>query len=205
MFLLAVALILQGSIKDTPEYKFGMPLPFKGKWGQYTIAIDRLGTNPDDSPQRLRILDGKGRTLKEIVGPRYGEVRLVDVTGKGAGDLHISNWSGGAYCCRTEWIFTKRNGVRNILSHWGRHLGIQKFADLNGDGRQEIIVASPALQKFSGWQFSRSQNLQMVWAWNGKQLVDATRKYPKESKRYADSQRQMLLETLAHKEYEKER
>lgn len=193
---LLTALVLSGA----PQYHRSEPSrPFKMKWGPYIVIVERYrGYNPLSSelPERVRIVDRKGTTVREVRGAMIPHIEKVNVTGKGGQDLYISEFSGGAYCCTTNLIFTYRGGLRNLMVYSGHHFGVRDFGDIDRDGRQEIFIDSPALMDFSGWHFVRSPSLATILRWNGKRFIEVTRKYPQGALSNAQQHREEIQQEL---------
>lgn len=178
LIALLVALIMPGS----PHFERGkQPLPYQARWGTYRIVVEKYGRQDQEAQQRVRILDAKGRTLREVRGHWITRVDTVELTGRAPDELHIQESSRHMYCCTTDVYFTCEGGLHNLLIFRGQDLGIQAIKDLNGDGRPEIIAQNPALMDFSGWTFARSTILITVLGWNGRRYTDATRTYPQRS------------------------
>jgi hypothetical protein len=98
------------------------------RWGEYTVAFfhypnDRYPNNRLADVAQIR--DSKGRVRIEvrhhkILGPLdEGGAVLRDFNGDGIPELRILGWSGGAYCCYTEYLFDRRGRLKNTLIYWG--------------------------------------------------------------------------------------
>ncbi len=160
-------------------------LPYSAEWGQYRVVVEHYKPQPtvdeiDDAPMRIRIADQRGHTLKEVRDYYSKSVKSASITAKGAQDLIVHTYSGGAYSSNTTLIFTKTGGLRNILHFSGIHLSLDEARDLNHDGRAELIGQSPALREFSGWSFSRCKPIDVIFQWQGHHLVDVTSRFPAE-------------------------
>jgi hypothetical protein len=176
-------------------------LPYRVKWGDYTVVVNRAG------PYReyVRILDRKGRMQREIRDSEIGYIGFVEVTGKGTPELHVLGSTGGAHCCYREYYFTREGGdVRNLLAFDGGNGALREVRDLNGDGRPELIAANDALDSFGGMAHAVSPQLTMVLGWNGSRYVDQTRKYPRRARADAAAYRKELLGGLKMTEEHRE-
>jgi hypothetical protein len=89
------------------------------RWGEYTVAFFH---DPNDRLADVaQIRDSKGRVRIEvrhdkILGPLdAGGAVPRDFNGDGIPELRILGWSGGAYCCYTEYLFDRRARLKNTL------------------------------------------------------------------------------------------
>ncbi len=142
-----------------------------------------------------RILDGKGRLRFEVrhsklVGPldEYGSL-LMDFNGDGVPELRILGWSGGAYCCYTEYLFDLRGGLKNILIYRGGEYHLFKGNEFGGgnpendpvrylEGRRKPLLVSEndAIQHVNGSAHGPTTVLALEW--DGSRYVNATKRYP---------------------------
>jgi hypothetical protein len=65
---------------------------------------------------------------------------LANITGNGIQDLVVAEWSGGAHCCMTYYIFELGNEFRLIDTIFAEHGGAN-FEDVDGDGIPEIQMS----------------------------------------------------------------
>lgn len=79
----------------------------------------------------------------EVYSPDFSRALAVgaDITGNGIPNLILEEYSGGAHCCLTYYIFEldPQDGLRPIATIYGWHSGV-RFEDLDGDGRVECIL-----------------------------------------------------------------
>lgn len=156
-------------------------LPFQLAWGPYIVRVEQVSTNKSDTAQKVRILNKRGKLIKEIQSRFINKVETVELTGEAPKDLHILSWSGGAYCCLTDLYFTMDNRLQNILIFRGEDLGIQSIINVHNDNRPIIVVNNPALGDFSANNFHRHYPLVTVLRWKRNRFVDVTRYYPENS------------------------
>lgn len=94
-----------------------------------------------------------------------------DVTGDGEPDLVAMEYSGGAHCCHTYYIFSLAPEVTllGVLETWDAGA---RFIDLDGDGALEVESADLA---FAYWNasFADSPAPRVVWRWDGAAYVAA--------------------------------
>lgn len=121
----------------------GLPL------GRYSVVreSDRL-----EGGTRVRILlDGRDRIALHgwrlmLGGQCRDGTRTVgvgdDITGDGVPDLIVHDFSGGAHCCSTYYVFelNTSSGPLPLATLYGEHGGFA-FEDLDGDGAVECIGA----------------------------------------------------------------
>lgn len=194
----------QPFIHAKPDFARGTnTLPYWAHWGKYLVVVEEVradGCDEGDCRQRVRILDDRGALAREIDGYWFSEVNTVELTGRAPAELHLSDWTGGAYSASTDLYFTQEGGLRNILIFEGNHLGVQEVKDLNGDGIPEIIAESPALEGFSGYTFHRCHPLIAVLDWKGEKYLDQTGRYPQQTLPLCRELRQDLREAIADRD-----
>lgn len=168
--------------------------PTRTKWGAYTVVVEKLGKE-EFSPSRVRILDSKGRVMREIQDQRFEMVEFVEMDGKPPAELHLSAYSGGAHCCFTDYWFTQKGSLHNLLIFDGGNEGVGAMKDLNGDGRKEIIAGNDCLAYFGDLSYAASpSSLIMVIGWNSKKYADQTRRYPAQAMKQITSYKQTFLD-----------
>jgi hypothetical protein len=155
-------------------------------WGGYTLRIE----GKPEGGQVARILAGE-RTQLEIQGwllnASFGEV-----TGKAPKELLITDFSGGAHCCLTVYLFTQEGGVRNLLYE---ELGDEslELRDLDGDGRFELVLAR-IYSYFGDLPFALSPGVVRVYAYDGSVFYEVTRNLPSLTLREVARYRKAFLE-----------
>jgi hypothetical protein len=185
---LLAALLLGARPQDTENQ------PARTRWGAYTVVVEKVGKE-EFSPARARILDSKGRVVQEIQDQRFETVELVEMDGTPPAELHLSAFSGGAHCCSTDYWFTQKGGVRNLLIFDGGNEGISGMKDLNGDGRKEILAGNDCLAYFGDLSYAASpSSLTMILGWNGRKYTDQTRRYPAQAMKQIASYKQAFLD-----------
>ena len=65
----------------------------------------------------------------------------TDITGRGYPDMIVSQWTGGAHCCRIDYVFELRPKVRILAKLEARDADESHFDDLDGNGRYYYVSA----------------------------------------------------------------
>ncbi|HEU0077796.1 MAG TPA: hypothetical protein VFQ76_09135 [Longimicrobiaceae bacterium] len=117
--------------------------------GPYTVEIQR----DDSGGAQLAVIRRGGASVWQGAGFRFslGEApgtdesdraalppAVRDLTGDGAPELVLADWSGGAHCCFTYYVFTlgPRFAVLDTIPL--EHSDDARFQDLDGDGALEL-------------------------------------------------------------------
>lgn len=188
--------------QQPPKYD-EQKLPYRARWGAYTVQVVKQGKEAFD-PERFRILDARGRVVKEIQGLRITDLQFPKLDPHGPPALQATGFTGGAHCCFVDYFFTRDRGVRNLLIFNGGNDSVGEIKDLNGDGRPEMIAGNDSLAYFGGVPYVFCAHLEMVIGWDGKQYVDQTRRYPKRALAQAQELRDELVKALHSKEEDAE-
>lgn len=171
--LLGLSGLAQGPLKTLP-------------WGSYTVRIE----GSPGGGQVARILAG-GRTAVEIEGWLLS-ASFVEVTGKAPRELLVTDFSGGAHCCLTLYLFSQEGELRNLLyEELGD--GVFELRDLDGDGRSELVLTR-IYSYFGDLPFALSPGVVRVYAYDGMVFYEATRRFPRLSLREMEHYRKGFLE-----------
>lgn len=65
----------------------------------------------------------------------------TDITGRGYPDMVVSQWTGGAHCCRIDYVFELRPKVRILAKLEAQDADESHFDDLDGNGRYYYVSA----------------------------------------------------------------
>ncbi|CAM3199110.1 hypothetical protein DEDE109153_03165 [Deinococcus deserti] len=143
------------------------------KWGTLTVQV-----SPRDdarNTEAVAVVRNGTRTVLKVTGWSL-TAELQPLRPGGRPELVISDFSGGAHCCQTVYLFTQDTGpVRNLGILDGGNYGAT-FTDLNRDGLKEILFASDVLAYYD-WSYAVSPSLNTVLGWDGVRLADRTRAY----------------------------
>ncbi len=107
------------------------------QWGPYTVSWKEydFGEIPDEIPV-VTIKKG-GKTLREIEVWK-ASVSTFDVDGDGTEELFIEDYSGGAHCCLTCYLCTRKPELR-LMGVFDMGNGSLVFQDRDGDGKLEAV------------------------------------------------------------------
>jgi hypothetical protein len=168
-------------------------------WGAYTVKITHYQN--DSLADVAQIRSSSGRVLREVRGvgiysSSESQTLLEDLTGDGIPELRLMAWSGGAYCCYTDIVFSRARGLKNILIFAGNEFHLTKGVnslnksgrDLNRDGRPELILENNAISHLNGSTHGATSVLVLQWKY-----VDATRKFPQIGQTRALQFKQQIL------------
>jgi len=125
----------------------------------------------------LRILESDGQSAKTIfrradfffsfaLAGEPNKLNATDINGDGLKELIVQSSSGGnCWSCNPTEIYRVRN-------HKGELIGaapVQRFADLNSDGIQELLITDARWESYGDLSHAASPGAVMVYAWrNGK-------------------------------------
>jgi hypothetical protein len=140
------------------------------------------------SPTRLEILrDGKlayddsfaGVTAFLVPLPGRSALTVLDLNGTNEPQVLLDLYSGGAHCCTSTRIYhlLGRSLRYGVLSHdWGNPG--YRIEDLDSDGRLEFVTGDDAFS-YAFTSYAASRRPPRIWKFDGRLLVDVTRKFPK--------------------------
>lgn len=144
----------------------GEPCPgSRRKTGEATFRQYVVRTYREPNPAGCFEIRRGGRRVHSAIGalfqiggsPMFSDepsqlVRIgTDVTGAGKPDLVIGEFTGGAHCCLKIHVFEIGAGFREIAHLDLGHSVEAQFADVDGDGRMEIVAED---WSFADWHAS---------------------------------------------------
>jgi hypothetical protein len=151
------------------------------------------------TPTRLRVMDGT-RTLWKLEGAPDApspimSVRCHDVTGDRAPDLLFETYSGGAHCCTTVYVVALAPPARLVLYYEAGNAGGYEVADLDKDGRSELLLGDDGLAYFADLCYACSPaSMPLVACVRDARFRDCTRAYPAFMRQQITRQTQELRE-----------
>jgi hypothetical protein len=171
-------------------------------WGAYTVKITHYQNEKLADVAQIR--SSRGHVLREVRGvgiyaASESQALLEDFTGDGIPELRLMAWSGGAYCCYTDIVFSRARGLKNILIFAGNEFHLIKGVnslnkparDLNRDGSPELILENDAISHLNGSTHGATSVLMLQW--NGFRYINATRKFPQLARASAAQFKQAIL------------
>ncbi|UWZ86029.1 hypothetical protein [Occallatibacter riparius] len=101
-----------------------------------------------------------GSTSDQVPAIRNG----ADLTGRGHPNMIVSEWSGGAHCCLSHYVFELEPKFRLLAKLEARDTWPAYFADLDRDGRYYYIAEDWAFAYWLG-SFGGSPNHEVILRW----------------------------------------
>jgi hypothetical protein len=133
----------------------------------------------------LRIIESDGRASKtlfrradfffsfELAG-EPSKLNATDINGDGLKEIVVQSSSGGnCWSCNPTEIYQVRNHRVGLVAAGP----IQKIADLNGDGVQELLVTDARWESYDDLSHAASPGALMVYAWRNGKYVYAARDF----------------------------
>ncbi len=109
------------------------------------------------------VTDGRNRLpLPADVDP-WRLAQVADTDGDGRPEAIIQGYTGGAHCCFVYLIFESHTGgIRQVDGFDLGNAGVSQAADLNGDGRAELVAGDDRLAYFDDLPFAASPILPLI-------------------------------------------
>ncbi|MEF2278689.1 hypothetical protein V3W47_10280 [Deinococcus sp. YIM 134068] len=166
-FLLGLLSLLSVASAQTPQTQ-------TLQWGALTVSVTPRPPGGSDTEARA-VISNRSRTLLTVKGWAV-EAVLRSIRPGGQPELVLSAYSGGAHCCTTLYVFTQDTGRVENLAVFEAGDDPGRWADLNGDGTQELVWGSNTLAYYD-WSFAASPFPVTVLGWDGVRLADRTRAF----------------------------
>ena len=101
-------------------------------------------------------------------------LNATDINGDGSKEIIVQSSSGGnCWSCNPTEIYQVRNQKTELLAAGP----LQKLADLNGDGIQELLVTDTRWESYADLSHAASPGAVMVYAWRNAKYVYTSRDF----------------------------
>ena len=133
----------------------------------------------------LRIIESDGlapRTIFKrtdfffsfIVAGEPNKLNATDINGDAVKEIIVQSSSGGnCWSCNPTEIYQVRNHKAELVAA----APVQKLADLNGDGIQELLVTDTRWESYADLSHAASPGAVMVYAWRNSKYIYASRDF----------------------------
>lgn len=134
----------------------------------------------------LRIIEGDGHASKTIfkrddfffsfdLAGEPNKLNATDLNGDGLKEIIVQSSSGGnCWSCNPTEIYRVRNHKAELIAAGP----IQRLADLNADGTQELLVTDARWESYDDLSHAASPGAVMVYAWRDGKYVYGSRDFP---------------------------
>ena len=133
----------------------------------------------------FRIIESDGKTAKTIFRrsefffslPAAGELvkaNATDINGDGLKEVLVQSSSGGnCWSCNPTEVYRVRNHKGELIAAGP----IQRVADLNGDGVQELVITDTRWESYDDLSHAASPTAVMIYTWQNGRYVYAPRDF----------------------------
>jgi hypothetical protein len=133
----------------------------------------------------FRIIESDGKTSRTIFkrtdfyfsftfAGQPNKLNATDINGDGSKEIIVQSSSGGnCWSCNPTEIYQVRNQKTELLAAGP----IQKLADLNDDGIQELLITDTRWESYADLSHAASPGAVMVYAWRNAKYVYASRDF----------------------------
>ena len=133
----------------------------------------------------FRIIESDGRTCRTIfkradfffsfdLAGEANKLNATDINGDGVKEIIVQSSSGGnCWSCNPTEIYQIRNHKVELIAAGP----IQRFADLNADGVQELVVTDARWESYDDLSHAASPGAVMIYAWRNGKYVYASRDF----------------------------
>jgi hypothetical protein len=158
--------------------------------GDYAAVPSGVGEN--GHPTRLSI-QKEGRLLEMVSDWWITRVECVDLENDKTLELLVASYSGGAHCCDTLRVWTlEPKAPRKILEYEAGNAGGFAVRDLDGNGRQELVLGDDSFAYFDDLSYAYSpRRIPLIACSGATGWRDCTRQFP-------DELRTVLADYVAH-------
>jgi len=157
----------------------------EGKAQHLAAVFQREKPKAPNEAFEFRIIESDGRAAKTIFrradfffsfafAGQPNNVNATDINGDGLKEVIVQSSSGGnCWSCNPTEIYQVRNHKAELLAA----APIQKLADLDGDGIQELLVTDARWESYDDLSHAASPGAAMVYAWRTGKYVYASRDF----------------------------
>lgn len=136
------------------------------------------GVESGGQPSRVGIRKG-GRLLETVSDWSVTGVECADVYGDKIPELLVTSYSGGAHCCETLRVFALEKTPRKLLEYAAGNATGHELKDLDGDGRQELLLGDDSFAYFDDLCYACSpSHLPLVACGAERGFQDCTTRFP---------------------------
>jgi len=117
------------------------------------------------------------------------KLNATDINKDGLKEIIVQSGSGGnCWACNPIEIYQVRDHKAELIAA----APIQKIADLDGDGSQELLVTDTRWESYDDFAHAASPGATMVYAWKGGRYVYASRDFVEFYKTETDRLRKLI-------------
>ena len=167
-------------------------LPYRLKWGGYTVVAEvKRDKDGEAEGKQVRIVDARGRTLRQVGSDRVDAVRLVKplVAGEEGLLVRLSGGNSGL----ADFYGFGAGASRRFLVADALDVAVE---DLGGTGTAEV-VATYRFSDVDGGGEHHGPRVTAVYQWDGQRFAGATRRFPERARARAKEYQAQLL-ALGH-------
>jgi hypothetical protein len=136
------------------------------------------GGTADGRPTRLGI-QRAGRLLLSVTDYAVLRVECADSDADGTPELIVSTFSGGAHCCETIHVWALGRKPEKLLEYEAGNAGGFERRDLDGDGREELVLGDDTFSYFGDLCYACSPSrLPLVACRTARGFEECTRRFP---------------------------
>jgi hypothetical protein len=144
------------------------------------------------------LLQRQGRVMTTVTDHAVTSISCADATGDGEADLLARSFSGGAHCCETVRVWTLADKPRLLLEYAAGNAPGAALADLDGNGRAELVLGDDGLAYFDDLDYASSPStVPLVACFEGEAFRDCTTEHPQPLRQAAARFRERLLPPAA--------
>lgn len=146
------------------------------QWGPYTVSWQEYesGEMPEETPVFTIAKGGNPLRSFEVWN---AEAETLDVDGDGTAELLVCDFSGGAHCCFTYYLYTRKPAL-NLLGAFDMGNAGLTFQDIEGDGVAEAIGYYDGFAYYEGLSYVGSPFIPIVFSLKAGKYVENTKAFP---------------------------